>query len=172
MGGIQEYSFTLFRKDIVMQAHYLGPVEKHKEILLDLIDPPIHAGAPGPPEEYRRRRVDLNKLLIDNIDATFLWFADGESMIDIGIRTDDLLVIDRSLEAIDGDIVVAGFNGENTVKRLSVSKEKVQLLPENPAYQPILVNPENGILIFGVVTLVIHPLRLSYELRRRLNRLQ
>lgn len=155
-----------------MRAHYLGPVDKHKEILLDLIDPPIHAGAPGPPEEYRRKRVDLNKLLVDNIDATFLWFADGESMIDIGIRTDDLLVIDRSLDAVDGDIVVAGFNGENTVKRLSVSKEKVFLLPENPNYQPIPINPEEGVTIFGVVILVIHPLRTSYELRRRFNRLQ
>ena len=155
-----------------MHAHYLGPVEKHKEILLDLIDPPIHAGAPGPPEEYRRKRVDLNKLLMDNIDATFLWFADGESMIGIGIHTDDLLVIDRSLDAVDGDIVVAGFNGENTVKRLSVKKEKVLLLPENPNYQPIPIDPEEGISIFGVVILVIHPLRTSYELRRRLNRLQ
>jgi DNA polymerase V len=155
-----------------MRANYLGPVGQFKEILLDLIDPPIRAGAPGPPEEYRRRRVDLNKLLMDNIDASFLWFADGESMNGIGIRTDDLLVIDRSLEAIDGDIVVAGMNGENTVKRLSVEEEKVLLLPENPSYKPIPVNPEEGILIFGVVTLVIHPLRLSYELRRRLNRLQ
>jgi DNA polymerase V len=109
---------------------------------------------------------------MDNIDATFLWFADGESMIDIGIHTDDLLVIDRSLDAVDGDIVVAGFNGENTVKRLSVKKEKVLLLPENPSYQPIPVNPDEGIIIFGVVILVIHPLRLSYELRRRASRLQ
>lgn len=155
-----------------MLAHYLGPIDKHKDILLDLIDPPIHAGAPGPPEEYRRKRVDLNKLLMDNMDATFLWFAEGESMIDIGIRTDDLLVIDRSLDAVDGDIVVAGFNGDNTVKRLSVNKEKVFLLPENSNYQPIPINPEEGVTIWGVVILVIHPLRKSYELRRRLNRLQ
>ena len=157
---------------MMTHAQYLGPVGQYKEILLDLVDPPIHAGAPGPPEEYRRKRVDLSQLLMDNIDASFLWFADGESMIDVGIHTDDLLVIDRSLEALNGDIVVAGMNGENTVKRLSVEKEKVMLLPENPAYKPIPVNPEEGILIFGVVTLVIHPLRLSYELRRRFNRLQ
>lgn len=155
-----------------VRANFLGPVAQYTEILLDLVYPPVKAGTPGPPEEYQRKRVDLNSLLMDNPDTTFLWFADGESMTDAGIRTDDLLVIDRALKVRNGDIVVAGLRGQNVVKRLSVSQEKVMLLPENPSYQPIPVDLEEGINVFGVVTLVIHPLRLSYELRRRLSGLQ
>jgi hypothetical protein len=68
--------------------------------------------------------------------------------------------------------VIAAVNGEPTVKRLSFEDDKVLLLPENPEYKPILIDPEEGIKMLGVITFTIHPLRGSNGVRRRLSGLQ
>ena len=77
-------------------------------------------------------------------------------MIDAGIFSGDRLLVDRSLEATDGKIVIAAIHGELTVKRLSRKGGKVQLLPANPDFQPIDITEEEDVVIWGVVTLVLH----------------
>jgi len=77
-------------------------------------------------------------------------------MIGAGIFENDLLIVDRSLEPIDGKIIIAAVDGYLTVKRLCIKQEMSFLMPENTAYQPIQINPETGIYIWGVVTQVIH----------------
>ena len=79
-------------------------------------------------------------------------------MIDAGIHDGDLLVVDRSVEATDGKVVIVSVNGELTVKRLRRDKGKSWLLPENPDYPPIALNEEDETHLWGVVTNVIHPL--------------
>ena len=79
-------------------------------------------------------------------------------MIGAGIHDGDLLVVDRSLEASDGKVVIVSINGELTVKRLRRSKGKSQLTPENPDYPPIDFQEQDDTHLWGVVTNVVHSL--------------
>jgi len=63
-----------------------------------------------------------------------------------------------NLEATDGRIVIAAYDGELTVKRLRFLKDRPYLMPENSSYSPLPVSEENDCYVWGVVTNVIHPL--------------
>ena len=78
--------------------------------------PTIKAGFPSPADDYTHDSIDFNRDLIRNPDATFYGRVDGDSMIDAGICDGDIAVIDRSVEAQDGDVVVAFVNNEFTRK--------------------------------------------------------
>ena len=73
-----------------------------------------------------------------------------------GIHDGDLLIVDRSLNADDGKIVIAVLEGELTVKRLSLKNGTVALVAENPDFPPIKLKEGQEITIWGVVTNVIH----------------
>ena len=77
-------------------------------------------------------------------------------MTGAGIQSGDMLIVDRSLEASHGKIIIAAIDGELTVKRLSRDQMRVQLLPENSNYPPIDITQEQELVIWGVVTHVIH----------------
>ena len=77
-------------------------------------------------------------------------------MIGAGIQSEDVILIDRSLEPQTGSIVLAVLDGEFTVKRVDVQGEKLFLLPENPRLKPIEVEEEMNFKVWGVVTFVIH----------------
>jgi DNA polymerase V len=72
------------------------------------------------------------------------------------IHTNDILIVDRSLPATHGKVVVAALNGELTVKRLYRRGEILQLVAENDGYPPIEITNEMELHIWGVVTNVIH----------------
>ena len=118
----------------------------------------VSAGFPSPADDYLEGALDLNAHLVREPTATFFVRARGDSMIDAGIHDGDLLVVDRSVEATDGKVVIVSVNGELTVKRLHRAKGKSWLLPENPDYPPIALNEEDETHLWGVVTNVIHPL--------------
>ena len=119
----------------------------------------ISCGFPSPAEDYMEQALDLNQLLVRDKEATFFGRVKGDSMKDAHIYEGDVLVIDRSLQAKNGDIVLAMLHGEFTVKRLSLSREGCSLLPENPLYQPIILTPDMDFSIWGVITYVIHKSR-------------
>ena len=123
---------------------------------LPLYSSKVQAGFPSPADDYIERYLDLNAEYIKHPSATFLVTATGDSMIDAGIYSGDVLVVDKSLDAVDGKIVIAAINGELTVKRLSRKNGRVQLMPANPKYQPIDITEEQDVVIWGVVTLVLH----------------
>jgi DNA polymerase V len=116
----------------------------------------VRAGFPSPADDYIEMHLDLNSHLIKHPAATFFLTASGDSMINAGIASGDMLVVDRSLEATHGKIVIAAINGELTVKRLSKSDGRLQLLPENDKYTPIEITEAEDLVIWGVVTHVIH----------------
>jgi len=121
----------------------------------------VSAGFPSPAGDYVEQTLDLNELCIKRPAATFFVRVQGDSMVEAGILPDDVLVVDRSVRAEHGDIVIAGLLGELTVKVLEL-KPHVRLVPRNPAYSPINV-PEGAELdVFGVVTSVIRNLRHKY----------
>jgi DNA polymerase V len=79
-------------------------------------------------------------------------------MIGAGIHDGDLLIVDRSVTARHGSVVIAGVHGEPTVKRLKRDHTGTWLMPENPEYRPIPVGEDSDFLIWGCVTNVIHNL--------------
>lgn len=117
----------------------------------------VPAGYPSPAEDEMEDKLDLNELLIKRPAATFFLKVSGSSMIKAGIHDNDILIVDRSIEPTNGKIVVASLNGELTVKRLRREGGKIQLVAENSAYKPIDITADADMLIWGVVTNVIHP---------------
>jgi len=79
-------------------------------------------------------------------------------MLEAGIHSSDILIVDRSLEAVDGNVIVAALDGELTVKRLYKRNNVLRLLPANKDYQPIEIQAQQSFEIWGVVTNVIHAL--------------
>ena len=119
---------------------------------------PVSAGFPSPAEDYIEGNLDLNKHLIKHPAATFFVKVTGDSMIDAGIHPGDILIVDRSIEPADNKVVIAVVNGDLTVKRIRVTKDRVFLISENREYKPLQIEAETGFEIWGVVTNVIHPL--------------
>jgi DNA polymerase V len=139
-----------------MLVYYLGPAsEIFKDIDLPLIEPAVPAGAPGPPEEYREKRIDLNRLFNFGPSA-YTWYAQGDSMTGAGIHTGDVLIVDRAVQAAVGDIVIAEVNRQPTVKRLGQANNRGYLLPENVNHKSIPIDPDEGTRVWGVVTGVFH----------------
>lgn len=119
---------------------------------------PVSAGFPSPAEDYIEGRLDLNQYLIKNPAATFFVKVAGSSMIDAGIHDGDILIVDRSLQAVDKKVVIAVVNGELAVRRISTEGGRLALIAENRDYKPLQVEEEMGFEVWGVVTSVIHPL--------------
>jgi DNA polymerase V len=84
--------------------------------------------------------------------ATFYVRVQGDSMIDAGIAHDSILIVDRAVEADDGDIVVARVNDEFCVKRLRIKNGSVWLVPENQEYEAIRITEEMEFEVWGKVT--------------------
>ena len=99
----------------------------------------VSAGFPSPAEDYVEGRLDLNRHLIKHPFATFYVRVSGDSMTKAGISPGSILVVDRAVEADDGDIVIARINDELCVKRLRLHEGRIWLMPENDEYQPIEV---------------------------------
>lgn len=122
---------------------------------LPLFAEDIPAGFPSPVRGELTGMLDINHLCIENPPATYFVRARGESMTGAGITDGDILVVDRSLEAAHGDIVVAAVSGGFTVKRLEINDDSAQLVPENPVFSPIPLKGEEKVELFGVVTWVL-----------------
>ncbi|WP_044012917.1 LexA family protein [Legionella massiliensis] len=116
----------------------------------------VRAGFPSPADDYIDMHIDLNEYLISHQASTFIVRASGDSMIGAGIHSGDLLIVDRGLEPAQGKIVIAAINGELTVKRLRIHDGRVQLLPDNDRYPPLDISEDLELVIWGVVTFVIH----------------
>ncbi|MDF1758566.1 MAG: translesion error-prone DNA polymerase V autoproteolytic subunit [Legionellaceae bacterium] len=125
-------------------------------VLCPLYSSHVRAGFPSPADDYIETHLDLNSHFIKHPAATFFVIAEGDSMMGAGILSGDMLIVDKSLEASNGKIIIAAIDGELTVKRLSRENGRVQLLPENSSFQPIDITDEQDLVVWGVVTHVIH----------------
>ena len=134
----------------------LLPMPRPCVMPLPLFSGKVAAGFPSPADDYVEKNLDLNELLVQKPAATFFVRAQGESMLGAGIHPNDILVVDRSIEAVPGKIVICALNGELTVKRLERDNGQWQLKAENPAYADIVIYDELDMVIWGVVTNVIH----------------
>jgi len=142
-----------------MSCIWLGNSQPFQRLNIPLFLERVSAGFPSPAADYIEKTLDLNELCIQHPAATFFVRVDGESMIGAGIFPGDVLVVDRSLRAQHGDIIIASLESEMTVKELHLNPPPVYLLPRNPAYQPILIEEGMVLEVFGVVTNVVRSLK-------------
>ncbi len=123
---------------------------------LPLFGTKIPAGFPSPADDHLEATIDLNRQYVRHPAATFFVRVQGHSMIGAGIHNGDMLVVDRSLDAQSGAIVIAVVNGELTLKRLLIAGDEVWLMPENPEFQPLQITDSMELQVWGVVAHVIH----------------
>ena len=121
-----------------------------------LMESGASCGFPSPAEQYANSPLDLNELLVKNPEATFFVRADGDSMINAGIRSGDILVVDRSRTPVQGSIIIACINSEFTVKYLHRDEDGIILKSGNPEYPDIVLFDGSELRVFGVVTSCIH----------------
>jgi len=108
-------------------------------------------------DDYMERGIDLNEQLIRNKPATFFMRVRGDAMTGAGIYDGDTVIVDRSIKAESGRVVVAILNGEMFVRRLEKTFNKVRLLSENKKHAIIEVDAScDSLGIWGVVMYSIH----------------
>lgn len=136
----------------------IHPYKKNNtKIKLPLFTSKIKAGFPSPADSYLQKKLDLNELLIDNAESTYFVEVSGESMKDAGIFDGDILVVDKSKNPKNDDIIIAVVDGDLTVKRyVKKSNGKTFLVAENPEYPPIELGGEMEASCWGVVIASIH----------------
>ena len=118
----------------------------------------VSAGFPSPADDYLDTDLNLHKYLVKHPAATFFIIAKGHSMEKAGISDEDLLVVDKSIEPKNNDIVVAAVNGEFTVKRYLISDGRICLRAESELnhYLDIKISESIDFEVWGVVTHTIH----------------
>ena len=110
-------------------------------------------------DDYMERGIDLNEQLVRNKPATFFMRVSGDTMIGAGIFNGDVVIVDRSVKATSGKVVIATLNGEMLIRRLEKTFNKIRLVPETDRLSPIDVDLSGSeFSIWGVVTYVIHSL--------------
>ena len=129
-----------------------------RKISIPLLVNSVSAGFPSPADDYTEQNIDLNEHLIRNPFSTFFLRVQGYSMVDSGIQDQDLIIVDKSLIAKTGDIVIAMVDGSFTIKRLDKKNNELYLKSENHNYPDINFKNHVDIQIWGVVTYSIHNL--------------
>lgn len=122
-----------------------------RRVALPLFSAKVAAGFPSPADDYVEGSLDLNALLIERPASSFFVRITGDSMTGAGIFPGDIVLVDRSLEPRNGQIVIAVLNGEMTIKRLRRTREGTRLEPENPAYPVLRVSEDDAFEVWGVV---------------------
>lgn len=139
-----------------MEVTIIAGYQANKKYLIPLLLSKVSAGFPSSAENFIDKVLDLNDLLIKHPTATYFIRVKGDSMINAGIQSNDILIVDRALEATNNKIVIARLNDELTIKRIIKENDKIYLMPDNDNYSPIMITEDIDFEIWGVVVFVIH----------------
>jgi DNA polymerase V len=107
-------------------------------------------------DDYAERGIDLNEQLIKNKPATFFMRVNSDAMIEAGIRTGDVVIVDRSIEPKNGKVIIAVLDGEMLIRKLEINNHKRRLLPATKKLSAIDITESSSFSTWGVVTYVIH----------------
>ena len=127
-----------------------------KKFKIPLLTDSVSAGFPSPADDHTEENIDLNEHLISNPFSTFFLRVKGDSMINAGIKDKDLIIVDKSLTARPGNIIIAMIDGEFTIKRLSIKNNELYLKAENHNYPDFRFKNHLDVQIWGVVIYSIH----------------
>ncbi|MCE2951918.1 MAG: LexA family protein [Alphaproteobacteria bacterium] len=136
----------------MLSRSFLKHTDKPSVLALPLVLSSVRAGFPSMVEGELEGALDLHDLLITHPAATFYVRVEGDSMVGAGIFPGDMVIVDRALEARNGDLIIAVLDGELTLKRFIKQKNQVCLRAENPDYPDIQIPPNKDFMIWGVVS--------------------
>ncbi|MDR6992452.1 translesion error-prone DNA polymerase V autoproteolytic subunit [Luteimonas sp. 3794] len=123
---------------------------------------PAMLGFPSPAEDFLEDELDLNKLLVRNPLATYIYKAAGHSMARAGILDGDLLVVDRSITPQSGSLVMAAWEGNQPAcKILRICEHHIELHSANPEVPPIIIEATTEVEVFVVVSIARQVKRAS-----------
>ena len=164
----QDNKTEFIKSCIVRQIHALDvnihkmgevyPVAQVKDMRLPYFDVGIVAGLPIPLDNVERSQdIELLKMLCPNPEASYLIRVDGNSMIDAGIYSGDVIIVDKSnRNPSPTEVAVCELNGDYTLKRFVKRGNEGWLVPANPNYPEIKVTEDDTFSIWGTVTYIIH----------------
>jgi DNA polymerase V len=136
-----------------------APFQGGSELALPMMNGTVRAGFPSPAADFDCTPQDLNDLLITHPVATFFWRAAGISMAPAGIMDGDILVVNRALRAVHGDIVIAEVDNDFTVKFLHQRGGPPILRAADPTFPDIRMKDGQTLTICGVVTSIVRRLK-------------
>src|SRR5690349_13791156 len=128
-----------------------------KRVLIPYFDTKVNAGFPSPAQDYSELTIDLNEHLIQHPASTFIVRVNGDSLKDEGIDNNSILVVDRSEPYKKGAIAIVNIDNEFTIKKIERREGKYYLVGANKTFQPILINEDIELFIWGIVTWVLNP---------------
>ena len=134
------------------------PASRVKDMTLPYYDFGIVAGFPIPLDyDERSEDIDLLRMLCPNPESCYLVRVEGYSMIDAGIYSGDIVIVDKSnRNPTESQVAVCEFNGEYTLKRFVKRDGYGWLVPANPDFPEIRITPDDSFCIWGTVTYIIH----------------
>ncbi len=138
------------------------PAAAVEGLRLPYFDLGIKAGFPIPLDnDEKSQDIDLLRMICPHPNASYLIRVEGDSMIDAGIRSGDIIIVDKShRDPSPSEVAVCELNGEYTLKRFERRPGgEGWLVPANPAYPEIRVTEHDDFSIWGVVTYIIHKAR-------------
>ena len=170
----EQQNKTAFFKDCIVRRMHaesegmerlgdLYPADRVKSLTLPFFDIGLVAGFPIPLDnDERAQDIELLQLLCPHPESSYLIRVEGNSMIDAGICSGDIVIVDKSNRTPDEtQVAVCEFNGEYTLKRFIKRDGVGWLVPANPEYSAIKVTPEDQFCIWGTVTYIIHKPRFN-----------
>jgi len=149
LGTVEDYLKSLEAGGFLQRS--AGGRRNLTVISKDRMLPLLGKVAAGRPIEYtiHDQSVEVPSSMMKGAYEHFALQVSGDSMVDVGIIDNDIVVVRKQESAEPGSIVVAMLNNEATIKRLFKKKNKIELHSENPKYKPILVEPEDEFRIIG-----------------------
>lgn len=134
------------------------PATRIKDMTLPFFDISVVAGFPIPLDnDERAQDIELLKLLCPNPEASYLIRVDGNSMIDAGIYSGDIVIVDKSnRNPSRNEVAVCELNGEYTLKHFEKRGGCGWLIPANPDFPEIKVTEDDDFSVWGTVTYIIH----------------
>ena len=127
-----------------------------EELLIIPVYSDIAAGEPIPINSEIEGNFYIPKYWLKGVKNSFILKVKGDSMIGANINNGDYVVIRQEHAANNNDIVAVDIGGNATLKRLSIKKDKILLLPENDNYQPIVIDSEDTYIIGTAVGIIKH----------------
>ncbi len=149
-------TIEVYKSQVKSKVEVFLTKDNPTELSIPIFTSRVQAGFPSPADDHLEGALDLNTHLIHHKEATFFVKAQGDSMLGAGIQQGDILIVDKYLSAKSGKIVIAVVDGEFTVKRLHKYKGNITLKAENPDFEDIKIGGTDELIIWGVVTSVIH----------------
>lgn len=133
---------------------YSGNIERHKHDHRAKFSK--ETGFPSPARDHYEKRLSLDEHIIRRPAATFFVRVKGNGLNEIGIYSEDILVIDKSLKPFSGCLIVAILEGEHTVRRFEKRSGAIYLSTKKNQEHALKVTAELDFEIWGVVSHSIH----------------